>query len=201
MQAYHSWSVLKQAYSAEHILYFSRILSSFCKTNFVSITMFFVRTIKYHSQVVSSCARGSKLKQFQSIQYRSGAHKGKEHATRMYIWVQCKYKTLGLMVSIHVFGNRTLILTLHDSPWSQIKSDTYKPHSFDKTDMTKQYLQRSMFAFLLVPPEVLRESWIAQEELVLCYPGNVRTSPVFWNSFCTRPHTCTCILPHKSWQR
>ena len=41
-----------------------------------------------------------------------------------------KYKTLALMVSI--FGNRTLILTLHDSPWSQVKSDRYyiyKPHS------------------------------------------------------------------------
>ena len=43
----------------------------------------------------------------------SGAHKGKEHATHVYVWVQYKYKTLVLMVSI--FGNWTLILTLHDS--------------------------------------------------------------------------------------
>ena len=49
---------------------------------------------------------------------------------------------------------------------------------------------------LLVPLEVLREDCIAREELMLCYRGNVHTSPILWNSSCTCPH----ILPQKSWQ-
>ena len=115
----------------------------------------------------------------------TGARKGKERATRVYVhvhvWVQCKYKTLALMVSI--FGNQTLILTLHDSPWSHVKSDTYKSHSFDKADMAKcaseaeDDLERSMFALrkklLFIPLEMLREDWIVWEEFMTCYPGSV----------------------------
>ena len=139
----------------------------------------------------------------------SGAHKGKECVMRVYVWVQCKYKTLVLMASI--FGNQTLILMLHDSSWSQVKSDMYKPHSFDNLTWRSvrarqrrlSYLERSMFALrkelLLVPPEVLGEDWIAQEELMPCYQEmcvlpSSEILPV-------RVHISLCQVPHKSWQR